>query len=124
MPATGSQTRPTRAQSAPRSCLVDQLRCVGGADASFDLDAAFALDDGQIGLALQVEPELRPIAEIAAEPERRIGADRPSLVEDIGDAAGGAPRSSASRLALSARAFSSRGNKRPGCTGTGISYPR
>ena len=39
-------------------------------------------------LALQVEPELRPVAEIAAKPERRIGADRPPLVQDVGDAAG------------------------------------
>ena len=44
----------------------DRIR---GADAPFDFSAMLALDDGQIVVALQLEPELRAVAEIAAEPE-------------------------------------------------------
>jgi hypothetical protein len=39
-------------------------------------------------LTLQVEPELRAVAEIAAPPHRRIGRNRPAAVQNIGDAAG------------------------------------
>ena len=36
----------------------------------------------------KIEPELRGVAEIAAEPHRRVGGDRAAAVEDVGDAAG------------------------------------
>jgi hypothetical protein len=66
-------------------------------------------------LALQIEPELRAVTEVAAEPHRRIGRDaatrRMSVMRPEGT-----PISSASRLALSLRATISRFNKRPGCT--------
>lgn len=44
-----------------------------------------ALDHRDIVLALQVEPELRPIAEIAAKADGSIGADGASAVHNIGD---------------------------------------
>jgi hypothetical protein len=47
------------------------------------------LDNRDIVLAPQVEPELRTVAEIAPEPDRCIGGDRTPRVEDTGDAAGG-----------------------------------
>ncbi len=40
-------------------------RRVGGPDALGDLGAAVALDRGDLVLALEVEPELRPVAELA-----------------------------------------------------------
>jgi hypothetical protein len=39
------------------------------------LDAPVAFDHGDVELALQVEPELRAIAEIATEANSRIGRD-------------------------------------------------
>ena len=53
-----------------------------------DLRAALALDHGDVVLALQVEPELGPIAEIAAKPHRRIGRYRTAPIDDVGDTAG------------------------------------
>jgi hypothetical protein len=50
--------------------------------------AALALDQGNVILALQVEPELRAVAEISPEADGGIGADRAASVENIGDAAG------------------------------------
>jgi hypothetical protein len=44
------------------------------------------LDDRDLVLALQIEPELRAVAEVASEPDRRIGGDRAPRVENIGDA--------------------------------------
>src|SRR6185503_4010433 len=43
---------------------------------------------GDVVLALQFEPELRAVAEVAAEPHRRVGGDRAPRVENVGDAAG------------------------------------
>jgi len=37
-------------------------------------------------MALQVEPELRAVAEVEAEPERRVGGDAAAAVDDLGDA--------------------------------------
>jgi hypothetical protein len=54
-----------------------------------DLLAAFPLDARDIVLALQVEPEPRVVAEIAAEAHRRLGGDRAAAVENVGDAVGG-----------------------------------
>jgi hypothetical protein len=43
-------------------------------------------DHGDIVLALQIEPELRAVAEVSAQPYRGVGGDRPLCVEDVGDA--------------------------------------
>src|SRR5665647_1138203 len=51
-----------------------------------NLSALLALHHADVILALQVEPELRAVAEIAAEPHRRVGGNRASRVENIGDA--------------------------------------
>jgi len=53
-----------------------------------NLPALLALDRRDVELALQVEPELRAVAEIAAEPHRRVGGDRAASVENVGDASG------------------------------------
>ena len=53
------------------------------------ISSALALDQGEVVLALQVEPELAAIAEIAAEAEAGVGFDRAAPVEDVGDAPGG-----------------------------------
>ena len=39
-------------------------------------------------LALQIEPELGAVAEIAAKADGRISGDRAAAVQDVGDAAG------------------------------------
>jgi hypothetical protein len=39
-------------------------------------------------LTLQVQPELRAVAEVAAEPHRGVGGDGAATVENVGDAAG------------------------------------
>jgi hypothetical protein len=46
------------------------------------------LNSGDVILALQIEPELRAVAEIAAEPHAGVGGDRSALVEDVRNAAG------------------------------------
>ena len=59
----------------------------GAADALGDLGAVFALHHGDVVLALQIEPELRTIAEIAAEPHGRIGGNRTAAVQNVRDPA-------------------------------------
>jgi hypothetical protein len=51
--------------------------------------ALFPLDRANVLLALQVQPELRTVAEIAAEPYGGIGRNRAAGIEDVRDAAGG-----------------------------------
>ena len=58
---------------------------VGGADALRDLLAAIAFDQGDLVLALQVKPELRPAAEVATEADRRVCGDPAATVQDVGD---------------------------------------
>lgn len=53
-----------------------------------DLSTALTLDYGDVVLALQIEPKLRAVAEIAPEPDGGIGRDGASPVENVGDAAG------------------------------------
>ena len=65
------------------------LRLIQRPDSARDLLPVVALDHCDIVLALQVKPELRAIAEIAAEPDGRIGADRAAAIKDLGDAPGG-----------------------------------
>lgn len=52
-----------------------------------DLTALLPLHHGNVVLALQIEPELRTVAEITAEPHRRIGGDGAPSVQDIRDTA-------------------------------------
>jgi hypothetical protein len=68
---------------------------------------ALALEERKIVLALQVEPELRAVAEIAAEPERGIGVQREAALARIGEvrwkaSAGLEVRLRRSQLALTA----------------------
>ena len=62
-------------------------RCVGRSNASRDLGAVLTLDDCNVVLALQVEPELCTVPEIVAEPNCCIGGNRPATVQYIGNAA-------------------------------------
>lgn len=64
------------------------LRCVSGLDATSNFCTVVAFGDGDIVLALEVEPELGAVTEIAAEAEGRIGGNRAAGIEDIGNAAG------------------------------------
>ena len=64
------------------------LRRIRRPHAAGYLDAPVALDHGDVELTLQVQPELRAIAEIAAKADRGIGGDRSPAVQDVGDAAG------------------------------------
>src|SRR5579864_458437 len=68
--------------------LLAMSRGIRGANAAHNLVAALALDHCNVVLALQVEPELRAVAEIAAEPHSGVRGDRAALVQDVGDAAG------------------------------------
>jgi hypothetical protein len=85
-------------------------------DAPGNLDALLPLDHANVILTLQVQPELRAVAEVAAEPHGGIGRDRAAAMENVGDTAEGTPISSDRRFALSFRATISRFKKRPGCT--------
>lgn len=64
-------------------------RRFGGLDAADDLVAVVAFGAGEVVWGLEVEPELRVVAEIAAEAERGVGGDRTPAVEDVRDAARG-----------------------------------
>jgi hypothetical protein len=63
-------------------------RRVGRPHAARNLPTAFALDDGNVVLTLQVEPKLRAVAKIAPEPHRRISRDRSAAIQDVSDATG------------------------------------
>jgi hypothetical protein len=65
-------------------------------------------------LALQIQPELRAVAKIAAKVDGRIGGDRTAAVQDNGDAAGRHANIQRKPIALKPRAVSSRFNGRPG----------
>jgi len=66
----------------------EKLCRVRGPHTARDFGAAFAFDHRDIILALQIEPELRGVAEVMAEPHRRVSGDRAPSVQDIGNAAG------------------------------------
>src|SRR6202030_3353570 len=59
--------------------------------ASGNLRALLAFDHADIVLALQVEPELRAVAEVTAKAHRRIGRDTATKIKDVCDAARGHP---------------------------------
>jgi hypothetical protein len=52
-----------------------------------NLVPAFSLYHPDVILALQIEPELRTIAEIASKPHRRVGRNRTPAVKNIRDTA-------------------------------------
>ncbi len=62
------------------------LRRVCRADATSNFLAMIPFDDSNVVLALEIEPELRAVAEVRAEPDCCMGTDRPAPVEDVGDA--------------------------------------
>ena len=66
----------------------DLSRRVGRPHPLRNLPALLPLDQRNVVLALQIEPELRAIAEITAEPHRGVGCDRAPRIENVGDAAG------------------------------------
>src|SRR5260370_7516281 len=59
-------------------------------DSPHDLAAALALDDGDVVLALEIEPELCAVSEITPEPDGGVGGDGRAAVQDVRDAPGGA----------------------------------
>src|SRR5262249_26488870 len=46
------------------------------------------LGTAKLVCALQVQPELRAVAEPMAEPQRRVAGDRPTAIQALGDAVG------------------------------------
>lgn len=54
-------------------------------DPSRDLGAFLALHQRDLVLPLEVEPELRAVAEVAAEAHGGVGVDRATGVEDVDD---------------------------------------
>jgi hypothetical protein len=60
---------------------------IRGPNAPRDLGPLLSLDHCDFVLALQLEPELRTIAKIAAEAHRCIGGDRAPTIQNVDDAA-------------------------------------
>src|SRR5438128_393036 len=54
-------------------------------DPPADVRPFVAFDHSNIVLALQIEPELRVVAEIPAKPHRRVCGDRAPSIENAGD---------------------------------------
>ena len=92
---------------------------IRGPDAPGNLGTLLALDHANVILTLQVQPELRAVAEIPAEPNGGIGRDPRRRLRMSVIRPDGTPISSDRRFALSFRAAISRFRKRPGCT-TGV----
>ena len=67
--------------------IYDHSGRIRGPHALRDLASLLPFNQRDVVLALQVEPELRAVAEIAPEAHRRICADRAATVQDIRDAA-------------------------------------
>lgn len=66
-----------------------RLRGVCRPHAFCNLRAPLALDDADIILPLQIEPELRTIAKVAPKANGCIGRNRTTTIENVGDAARG-----------------------------------
>jgi hypothetical protein len=47
---------------------------------------SFSARHFEVVMALKIEPELRAVAEIKAEPKRGVSGDAPPVVDDLGDA--------------------------------------
>src|SRR5438132_1169729 len=69
------------------SSYVPGSRGIRGPHATGNLRTLLPLDHANVILSLQVQPELRAVAEIAAEPHRGIGRDAAAAIEDVGDPA-------------------------------------
>ena len=80
---------------------------------SGDRRAALAFDHRYIELALEIEPELCAVAEIAPKANGSIGRDRTPAVQNIRDPAGRHADVERRRFALKSRIVSSRFNRRP-----------
>jgi hypothetical protein len=71
---------PQSTERAPPFVRRERSRGVSRPNASRNLGSVLALDYGNVVLALQIKPELCSVSEIATEPNRRIGGDRPATV--------------------------------------------
>jgi hypothetical protein len=60
----------------------------GASDALRDFGSVLPLDDSDVVLALQIEPELRTVSKIVAEPHGGIGRNRPAAVQYVSNSAG------------------------------------
>jgi hypothetical protein len=125
-PAAGGQGG--RVAAGPEVCprcprRHDPFKRVGRLNTPRDLLAALGLDHGEVVLALQVEPELRVVAEMPAKAQRRFGGDPAPTVQDVGDAAGWHARSSARRFALEPRAATCARAADPGLLSEGWLHP-
>src|ERR1700722_17994244 len=72
----------------PRSILPTFSRRIRRPHAAGNLWPMFPFDHRDVELALQVEPELRAVAKVAAEADGRIGGDRSPAIQDVGDTPG------------------------------------
>jgi hypothetical protein len=52
-------------------------------DPARDRFAALALDQSYVVLTLQIEPELRPVAEVATQAHRGVGGDGAASVQNV-----------------------------------------
>jgi hypothetical protein len=57
------------------------LRCIGWPHTAIDFSALVSLDHADVILALQVQSELHAVAEITAEPNRRLCGDCATAIE-------------------------------------------
>jgi hypothetical protein len=64
-------------------------RGISGSYALRDIGALLSLDNPDVVLALQIQPELSGIAKVAAESNCGLGRDRSPAVENIGYTTGG-----------------------------------
>src|SRR6478672_2966590 len=82
-PTTSTQIRLMRNRATSfGSCRIR------GPDAPGNFRTLLPLDHADVILSLQVQPELRAVAEIAAKPHRGIRRDPTTAIEDVGDATG------------------------------------
>src|SRR6185437_191596 len=60
---------------------------IGRSHTAVDFGALLPLDHADVILALQVQPELRAVAEITAQPNGRVRGDCATAIQYIGDTA-------------------------------------
>ena len=65
---------------------------VSGTHLARDLRAALALDQGDVILALKIEPESGAVPEVAPKPHGSVGCDRPPAIENVGYPSGRNPQ--------------------------------
>ena len=59
----------------------------GGPDLLGYFFSPVSLNQGEVVLALEFEPETRSVAEITAKPDRCLSGNRPPAIQDVRDAA-------------------------------------